>query len=240
MSFVRALVFYIAFYGWTAGCTLLTLTTPFLSPARQHFPALLWSRGMNRLLRLVGIRVVERGRHSIPEKPCLFASKHQSAWETTTFFSILGPVAAVVKKELLGIPIFGWYLRRAGHIPVDRHGGDKALRDMVRTARRAVESGRSLVIFPEGTRVPVGAKKDYLPGVYALYNLLKIEVVPIALNSGVFWPRRAFAKRPGTIVLEFLAPIPPGLGREDFMARLRGAIEPATGRLVAEARGGGA
>lgn len=237
MTLIRSLAFNFAFYAWTAVCTLLTLLTPFLSKARIFFPAVLWARGVTGLLRIVGIRVEVRGRHHILPAPCIYASKHQSAWETTAFFGLLGPLSAVVKRELLAIPVFGWYVRQCGQIPVDRAGGDKALRTMLRPARKAVAEKRPILIFPEGTRVAVGAKRAFLPGVFALYNLLRVKVVPVALNSGVFWPRRTFLKRSGTIVVEFLPAIPAGLSRAEFMGRLEQAIEGATRRLVEEAKG---
>ena len=141
----------------------------------------------------------------------------------------------IVKEELFAIPVYGWYLRKAGYVRVDRRGGAKALRALLRDARAAMNAGRPLVIFPEGTRSAPGERRPYHPGVAALYRHLKITVVPAALNSGLFWGRHAFLKTPGRIVLEFLPPIAPGLTHEDFMKELAHRIEGASERLRIEA-----
>lgn len=141
--------------------------------------------------------------------------------------------AYVLKRELMRIPLFGLYLRCAGMIPVDRTGGGGALKQMVAKARAAAAAGRHLLIYPAGTRTPPGERRAYHPGVAALYGQLDLPVVPVALNSGLFWGRRAFMKRPGVITVEFLPPIPPGLPRKQFMAELQARIETATERLVA-------
>jgi 1-acyl-sn-glycerol-3-phosphate acyltransferase len=136
--------------------------------------------------------------------------------------------------------VFGWYLMRAGSIRIDRGGAGRALRSLVEGGRAAAARGCSVLIFPEGTRRAPDAPPDYKPGVAALYAALKLPVVPVALNSGLFWGRRSFRKRPGRIVVEFLEPIPPGLDRRTFMAELERRIEGATARLVAEGRAGAA
>ena len=138
----------------------------------------------------------------------------------------------MLKKELLSIPLFGWFLKRAGMIAVDRKGGASALRSMARQATETLESGRSILIFPEGTRVAPGQTRPYQPGVAALYTQQKVPVVPVALNSGLFWGRRAFFKKPGTIVVQILPPIPPGLDRKAFMRDLESRIEPASAALA--------
>ena len=141
----------------------------------------------------------------------------------------------MLKRELLWIPCYGWYARKAGMIPIDRGAGATALKAMLRRARAVMAQGRSILIFPEGTRTAVGTKRAYHPGVAALYTQLELPVVPVALNSGLFWPRRSFLKRPGRIVVEALAPLPPGLERRTFLTELQSRIETATERLVAEA-----
>jgi 1-acyl-sn-glycerol-3-phosphate acyltransferase len=141
--------------------------------------------------------------------------------------------AIVLKRELVFIPIVGWAMARAGNITVARGDGARALRGLVRQAQARVRAGRSILIFPEGTRVAVGAEIPYQVGVAALYRQLGVPVVPVALNSGLFWGRRKFVKRPGVVTVEVLPPIPPGLGREAFMATLRERTESATARLVA-------
>jgi 1-acyl-sn-glycerol-3-phosphate acyltransferase len=140
--------------------------------------------------------------------------------------------AYVLKRELLYLPLFGLYLLRAGMIPVDRRGRASALKRMLAAAKRRREEGRDLLIFPEGTRVAPGQHQAYQPGVAALYGHLDLPVVPVALNSGLFWGRRSFNKKPGTITLEFLPAIAPGLARKVFMAELETRLEGASRRLA--------
>ena len=173
-----------------------------------------------------------------PPTPAVFAFKHQSAWETLVLHLLLRDPAITLKRELTQIPLFGWYLTHAGMIRIDRAGGARALRTLIDDSRAALTRGAEIVIFPEGTRAPVGGRNPYHPGVAALYLHLECPVVPVALNSGVFWPRRSFIKRPGRIALEFLPPIGPGLDRKRFMAELEERLEGATERLIAEARPG--
>ena len=142
----------------------------------------------------------------------------------------------MLTRELLWIPCYGWYARKAGMVPIDRGAGATALKAMVRRAREVVAERRPIVIFPEGTRTAVGAKRPYHPGVAALYTQLGLPVVPVAVNSGLFWPRRRFLKRPGRIIVEVLPPLPPGLDRKAFIAELQSRIEMATERLVMGAR----
>ena len=195
-----------------------------------------WAALVNRLVRsIIGSTIEYRGRENLPDGAALVAAKHQSAWETSALLGILPDVCFVLKKELHLIPVFGWYAMKNKQIAVDRGAGARALKSLLRGARAAADAGRQIVIFPEGTRVPPGESRDYQPGVAALYKALDLPVVPVALNSGVAWGRRRFIKRPSPIIVEFGEPIPPGLERADFMARLYAAIEPATRRLEAEA-----
>jgi 1-acyl-sn-glycerol-3-phosphate acyltransferase len=198
--------------------------------------AALWMRGIHRLLAsTVGLRHRLEGVERLPPGPVILAAKHQSAWETLLFHTVRRDVAFGLKQELRRIPIFGWYLRLGGNIFIDRGGAARALRSLIDGAQRAVGEGCSIIIFPEGTRRPPGAPPDYKSGVAALYAALDVPVVPIALDSGRFWPRRGLVKRPGTITVSFLQPIPPGLDRRTFMARLERAIETRTAELLAAA-----
>jgi 1-acyl-sn-glycerol-3-phosphate acyltransferase len=226
MTAIRSLLFNGVFYGWTTVCAVLGL--PLLLGPRIgiYYLGRLWAHPILAALGLLcGLRHEVRGRENIPEGGVLVAAKHQSAWETIVFSVLLWDHSFVVKRELFWLPLFGLYLARAGLIPVDRQGGSKALRRMVAAAKAVAAAGRPIVIFPEGTRVAPDQQRPYHPGVAALYNQLGVPVVPVALNSGLFWRRRSFWKRPGTIVLEFLPPIAPGLPRKVFLARLEQAIE---------------
>ena len=143
--------------------------------------------------------------------------------------------AYVLKRELLDIPVWGAYARKCEAIAVDRDGGATALKALIRDTRDRLASGRAVIIFPEGTRVPPGQRRPYHPGVAALYSQCDVPVIPVALNSGLFWGRRSYRKSPGRILVEFLPPVPDGLKRPEFMKALEDAIEPTAERLVAEA-----
>jgi 1-acyl-sn-glycerol-3-phosphate acyltransferase len=196
-----------------------------------------WARTNLWLLRMVcGIRVEFRGVEKIPPGPLLVSSKHQSLWETFALLLILPDPAYIMKRELMWIPFFGWYTWKAGMIPVDRSRGSQALAEMNACARREAQHNRQIIIFPEGTRRPPGAEPKYKYGVVHLYAEMGVPCLPIALNSGLFWPRRSIRRYPGTIRVEVLDPIPPGLGKDEFFERLQGEVEAATARLVAVGR----
>ena len=237
MTVLRSALYAAAFQVWTM--VLAVLYLPLLAlPRRAMLPfARLWLRGVMALLRLaVGISVEVRGRDNLPAGPVIVASKHQSALETFAFHLLLADPAYVLKRELTWIPFFGWYLGKTGVIAIDRAAGTKALKAMVKGGEQARAEGRPIVVFPEGTRTPPDSRQPYHSGIAMLYGGLGLPVVPVALNSGLFWGRRAFTKRPGVVTIEFLPPIPPGLERKRFMAELETRIETATDRLVAEAR----
>ena len=163
------------------------------------------------------------------------ACKHQSAWDTMIFALLLRHPSFVMKKSLKRIPLFGWFLARSGMVAIDRSAGASALKGMLRDAREMIAKGRAVIIFPEGTRTAPGKSLPYHPGVFALYRDLGLPTVPIALNSGLYWRRDAFLKRPGKIVMEILPPIPPGLPRKAFMAQLEAGIEERSKALIQEA-----
>ena len=236
MTLLRAVCFNLAFFLGTAVIGVLGL--PVLLLPRRAVMAFgrWWARYVLACLRvIVGLDGEIRGRGNIPPGPCLIAMKHQSAWDTLILPPLLGDPAVVIKRELLLVPFYGWYAARAGSIFIDRKGGAAALRDMVAAARKAVSDGRPVVIFPEGTRTAPGTKSTYQPGVAALYQALGVPLVAAAVNSGLYWGRRSFAKRPGRIVLSFLPPIPPGRRRREIMPLIEQAIETETAVLEAEA-----
>jgi 1-acyl-sn-glycerol-3-phosphate acyltransferase len=238
MIVLRSLIFNLAFFLWAI--VLGSLGLPLLLLPRRAAVLLgrLWSAGTMRLLRhIVGLEHELRGLDRVPRGACIVAMKHQSAWDAVILSVALDDPVPVVKRELLRLPIYGWYMGRAGAIAIDRGAGAAALRGMVVAARRAAAAGRPIVIFPQGTRVAPGTRLPYQPGVAALYRALALPLVPAAVNSGLFWGRRAFIKRPGRIVLEFLDPIPAGWGRQRLMAELEWRIETATAALEAEAVG---
>ncbi len=236
MTAVRSLLFNAFFYGWTTLCVVAGL--PLLLGPRIgiYYLGRLWAHPIIAALALIcGLRYRVRGLENLPEGTALIAAKHQSAWDTIIFSILLWDHSFVLKRELIRIPLFGLYLSRAGLIPVDRRGGSKALRKMVAEAKKVAAAGRPIVIFPEGTRVAPDQHRPYQPGVAALYSQLRIPVVPVALNSGVFWRRRSFWKQPGTITLEFLPPLEAGLPRKVFLQQLEQAIEGRSRALLAAA-----
>ncbi len=236
MQIFRALAFATLFYSWT---TLLAIAVlPLLLCPRRFLLAYgrFWITGALGLLRVTtGITHQIRGHHLLPNGPIILAVKHQSAWDTLAVNLWVDDPAIVLKKELISIPVFGWCLWRLRHIAVDRKGGSAALKRMVRQARDRAAEGRPIVIYPEGTRTKPGTQRPYHPGVAAIYSTLEIPVVPVALNSGLFWPRRSLRMHPGTITVEYLSPIPVGLTRQQFMIELEASLEPGAMRLYGEA-----
>jgi 1-acyl-sn-glycerol-3-phosphate acyltransferase len=236
MTSFRSALFAVAFQAWTLLIAVGYLPL-LLGPRRVMMVfARVWVRGVMLLLRLiVGLTCEVRGRDHVPAGAVLVASKHQSALETLFFQLVLEDPAFVLKRELQWIPFFGWYLAKTGVIAIDRSAGTKALRAMVKGGEQAKADGRPIIIFPEGTRTPPGTRQPYHSGVAMMYGALGVPTVPVALNSGLFWGRRAFTKRPGVVTIEFLPVIEPGLNRKRFMAELEARIEAATDHLVAEA-----
>jgi 1-acyl-sn-glycerol-3-phosphate acyltransferase len=233
MIFIRSLLFNVAFYLWTSVMFLLSLPALLLPAGAVWALGRVWVCGTMLLLRIfVGLTHEVRGlAHRLPGA-ALYAVKHQSAWDTLVFALLLDRPAIVLKQELLNLPLFGWYMRKCRMIPVDRKGRATALKRMAADARGRASAGRPILIFPEGTRVAPGQRRPYQPGAAALYGALGLPVVPVALNSGLFWGRRSFHKLPGRIVVEFLPAIAPGLDRRIFMAELEAAIETAADRLA--------
>jgi len=183
-----------------------------------------------------GIDCVVSGREHIPNSNAIILCKHQSAWETFALLPLFDNPLFIVKRELMWIPVFGWLMRKGRMVPVDRGAGSQALIAMTERARIELTRGRQLIIFPEGTRRPAGAEPRYKYGVAHLYAAEGVPCLPVALNSGLFWPRRSLWLRPGTVIVEFLDPIAPGLDKDAFFERLRSVIEEATARLLVEGK----
>jgi 1-acyl-sn-glycerol-3-phosphate acyltransferase len=235
MLILRSVAFNVLFYLNIVVHVIGGLPT-FLMPWRAALAiAKSWGRTSNFLLRVVcGTTIECRGLEKIPKGALIVASKHQSVWETFTLVALLDDPTYILKRELTWIPFFGWYLIKAGMIAVNRGARGTALTSMTEGARKAIAQGRQIIIFPEGTRRAPGAEPAYKYGVVHLYAETGTPCVPVALNSGLFWPRRRFLRYPGTIRLEVLDPIPPGLDRQAFAERLKRDIETATARLVAQ------
>jgi 1-acyl-sn-glycerol-3-phosphate acyltransferase len=238
---LRSIAFNALFYLNTVVYLLAALPTFFLPYTAILAVAKSWGRFNLMLLRVVaGMKCEIRGREKIPAGPILVASKHQSAWETFALLPMFDNPVFILKRELQWIPIFGWLTIKGRMVPVDRRKGAKALSAMIERARVELALKRQLIIFPEGTRRPAGAEPAYKYGVAHLYVAEGVPCVPIALNSGLFWPRRSLMRYPGTVVAEILDPIPPGMERDAFFQHLQDVIEAATARLIEEAKARGA
>ena len=235
MLLLRSVVFNVVFYLVLFALLLAALPTLVMPRPGILGIARLWARTNLWLLRVIcGIKCEFRGLARIPRGPLLISAKHQSVWETFALLLILRDPAYIMKRELMWLPFFGWYTWKAGMIPVDRKKGSQALADMNACARDVLALDRQIIIFPEGTRRPPGAEPKYKYGVVHLYAETGVPCLPIALNSGLFWPRRSLWRYPGTILVEVLDPIQPGLAKEEFYERLQRDVEVATARLIAE------
>jgi 1-acyl-sn-glycerol-3-phosphate acyltransferase len=233
---IRSVVYAITFYVVTGlmlvfGIWLLVAPRAWMMAAlRVHGQMCTW------LLSVIcGTKLEVRGRDKLPAGPYLVVAKHQSAWDTFALVPLFRDPAIVFKGELKWIPIYGWFCLKMQHILVERARAAVSLKAMVTDAKRQADNGREIVIFPEGTRAVPGAAADYKPGYVALYEGLKLPCVPVALNSGLYWPRRQWRRYPGTIVVEILDVIPPGMPRPAFRRAIEGGIEAACNRLTDEA-----
>lgn len=235
--YIRSLFFNIAFY-LVLILFLVGGLPVFLLPHKAAMRAAqLWGKASFVLMRLfAGISIEIRGREHLSPGTLLVASKHQSLWETFALLTLFDDPAMVLKKELTYIPLFGWFTLKFKFLTVDRSAGSSALKHLIQQAKKTRDDHRQIIIFPEGTRKAPDAEADYKSGVAALYNSLEIDCLPIALNSGLYWPRRSFLRYPGTIIVEILPPMKAGMPRRKFMAALETTIEEATTKLVAEGR----
>ncbi len=232
MKALKSVTFAISALVFSAVVALLMLPALVLPRKRFQQFAAFWCGGLVVLARICcGLRWQLVGRAHLPEGKSIVAAKHQSAWDTLIFHVLLRDPVYVLKQELLTIPLMGWYLRKAGNIAIDRSAGSRALRMMQRAVDQALGDDSTIILFPEGTRTAPGAPPSYQPGIAALYQHTEAPVVPVALNSGLFWPRRGLPARPGVITIEILPPMPRGLKRSEFLAELEKRIEEATARL---------
>ncbi|MGD9637437.1 MAG: lysophospholipid acyltransferase family protein [Alphaproteobacteria bacterium] len=184
--------------------------------------------------KVAGIDLEIRGVENIPQTGAIIASKHQSAMETFFFHTILKRCVYVLKRELLMVPLFGWSLAKSGCIGIDRKAGGKAMKKMLNGCKKALGKNNQVIIFPEGTRRMPDASPDYQPGIALIYSACNVPVVPVALNSGLFWPKRSFIKKKGKIIIEFLKPIDVGMDKRNFMKKLEEEIETNSNKLRKE------
>jgi 1-acyl-sn-glycerol-3-phosphate acyltransferase len=240
MVWLRSALFNLLFFSITAGLTVAGMPL-LLAPRRVVLAVIRWWAGLIlALLRLLcGVELRVTGAVHLPAAgPALIAAKHQSAFDTIVWLRLLPDPAYVLKRELLFLPFWGWLARKTRMIAVDRRAGAAAMRHLLRAGQAAAAAGRQMVIFPEGTRVAPGGHAPYQPGVAALAAATSLPVIPVATDSGLAWGRRSFRKRPGTITVAVLPPLPARMRREALMARLEAEIETETNRLLACDRSG--
>jgi 1-acyl-sn-glycerol-3-phosphate acyltransferase len=236
MVWLRSALFHVLFYIVLIGLMIVGLPYAFMPRQKMLDLPKLWGRvSLFLLAHVCGLKVEFRGLEHLPEGAAIIAAKHQSFLETFAMPTKLGDFTYVLKRELMKIPVFGWYLRAAEQLAIDRSRRANALNLVAKAAREVLAQGRQIVIFPEGTRKLVGAPPDYKAGVAFVQAETGALCVPVALNTGLFWPRSGFLRRPGCAVIEFLEPIGPGLDKRAFMAVLQDRIETASDRLAAEA-----
>ncbi|HEY8125708.1 MAG TPA: lysophospholipid acyltransferase family protein [Methylocystis sp.] len=236
MLLLRSLVFQIVFF--LNMFTLMIIWLPGLMMRRQINQELgrTWGRTNLWLLdKICGAKIDWRGLENIPKGAVIVACKHQSIWETFVLPIRFPDFSYILKHELIWLPFFGWYLRAAEQIAIDRAKGGKLLPQLIAKSKKIFAQGRQLFIFPEGTRRPAGAPPQYKFGIAFLYAATETPVLPVAVNSGLFWPRRSFLIRPGTVVIEFLPLIAPGMEPRVFFDKLSTDIESASNRLMEEA-----
>jgi 1-acyl-sn-glycerol-3-phosphate acyltransferase len=230
MQYLRSGTFNLLWGAWTG---LFGLAIPFLilgraTPRTIRLFTRIWAHGFLGLLAtVVGVRYQKRGKDHQPAGPCLIVANHQSTWETIAALVLFPDVAIIAKRELLRIPVMGWFLKRSPMIIIDRGGGAKALRAMTVASKEAIAQGRSVLIFPEGTRTAVQTPLKFKRGVELLYQALGVPVLPVAINSGLFWKLSRAPKAPGTIIVSMLHPIKPGLSSRQFINVTEEALEAA-------------
>lgn len=237
MTKLRSALFFLSFWIWSAVMNIGFLPMLAFNKIWIVRGQTAWTKGTVFLLHYIcGLELEIRGREFMPKGAGLIACKHQSVFETMIFHMITKDPAVIMKKELLKIPIYGWYCKKTKMITVDRKGKAAALKAMIAQAKTALSEQRPIIIFPEGTRSGVDETLDYQPGIAALYSQLGVPVHPVALNTGLFWPRKSFICRPGKMVIEFLPPIEAGLKRREFMSELQERIENKSRKLVEQGR----
>ena len=234
-SLILMMALYVSLIAWMiVGLIVLILPRSFVTELARA-----WSRFFLWLCRVIGgLRVEFRGLENIPEGPLLIAAKHQSLWETFALLSLFKDPCFILKRELAFIPVFGWFIAKMRNVAIDRKSGSRALLKIVKAAHREIraDGGRQILIFPEGTRRPPGAPPAYRFGIAQIYSGLDVPCLPIALNAGFYWPRRSLKLRQGTIIVDILPAIEPGMERQQFFALMQEKIEEASDRLLAEAR----
>ena len=230
---IRSILFYLFLAMWTILMGIVCIPYLFISNIYMQKPVKLWIYGIFFLLKyLCKITYEIKGKENIPDYPLIIASKHQSAFETFALFYTIKNAVFIHKKQLFYIPVFGQYLKKLNMISIDRKGGVKTMRKMISNTKAKISSGSSIIIFPEGTRKRPGDNPDYKTGFIGIYKETNTKILPVALNSGNFWPKHTFIKMKGHIIIQFLEVIPNNLNRSEVLSEIRNKIEIATNQII--------
>jgi len=223
VTWLRTIVFMVVFYLGSVPIVLLTPITAMFGRKALIVHTHIWTSFHGWMTEhILGIhRRLEGELHA--DGPVIYAAKHQAMYETLELGRMLRTPAIVMKQELASIPVWGWAARKYGVIVVDREASAGALRRMVREAQAELALGRSILIFPEGTRVAPGEQPPLRAGLAGLYQMLKIPIIPVAIDSGLVWPRQG-PKHAGVVTFRFGTPIPPGLPRDEVERRVHAGI----------------
>lgn len=234
-AYIRSAIYNVYSFIATMFCAIFGMVFLFGSRQSSFRVSRLWEKSLSFGARwILNLDYQVEGRENLPkEGGYIIASKHQSAWETFSYCGIFSGAIFVAKKELSYVPFVGLHFRKQKLIFVNRRLGSHAKADMVRQAKQRIAEGDRIIIFPEGTRTAVGSKAKYKNGIFAMYEVLNVPIIPVALNSGVYWPRRSFCKKPGTITVSILPAIQPGLSKDEFMNQLEKSIETRSAQLAA-------
>ena len=230
---IRSILFYVFLVLWTI--FMGTICLPYLLVSYRYLrkPVNIWVKGIFKLLQIIcNITYEIRGKENIPSYAVLVASKHQSAFETFALFYHINNSIFIHKRQLFFIPIFGQYLKKINMISIDRSEGTIAMRKMLKQTKQKMQQGKSIIIFPEGTRKKPGENPDYKTGIAGIYKELKTEVLPVAVNSGHFWPKHIIIKKPGKIIIKFLKLIPSQLEKSEFLQKIESVIEEETNKII--------
>ena len=229
----RSIIFYLFLSVWTIFMGIICLPYLFISDVYLRKPVNVWILGILKLLKIIcNITHEIKGADNIPEYAVIVASKHQSAFETLALFLYLKKSIFIHKKQLFYIPIFGQYLKKSNMISIERSKGTSSMRKMLKQAKLKISKGYSIIIFPEGTRKKPNEKSDYKTGFIGIYNEVNSEILPVAVNSGNFWPKGSFVIKPGHIIIQFFESIPAGLKRSEILEKVEHVIEEGTKKII--------
>ena len=236
MITVRSILFNAAFYLNLIIRMIVLSPIYFLMPRKAGYAIpKAWATSSVWLMeKIVGTTFEIEGLENIPKGGYIFAPKHQSFWDTFALLPYLDDPVYILKRELLWIPLFGWYAKKQQMIPVNRGARGKVMVEVLRRTREVLAAGRQLIIYPEGTRRPPGAEPVYKYGIARMYRDLDVPVVPVAMHPGLFWPRRDFHRYPGHFKVRILPPIQPGMDPDAFFAHLIKVTEAASDELLLE------